>query len=224
VKPTAELLVIDSVGQPVGGCAGQRGDQRLPERPPHRLDLPDIAVEVNAAIAGQVGGSKFATAVLARLDLDAGPAAVDQRRPPRAADPARIVAGTAASLPDGPAARPAGGQAGLLRDPAGARRSAAAVHRRHHRGSRSGREFFGKQRLADFVSATVAAGRPALETVRRLMRPVLSHPAEQPQGDNRAQMARNDPYLAAPVALTGATWGLTSGCRLRAASGIAYGG
>jgi Stage II sporulation protein E (SpoIIE) len=87
-----------------------------------------------------------------------------------------------------------------------------------------GGEFFGKQRLADFVSATVAAGRPALETVRRLMRQVLNHPAEQLQGDNRAQMARNDPYLAAPVALTGATWGLTSGCRLRAASGIAYGG
>jgi serine phosphatase RsbU (regulator of sigma subunit) len=44
-------------------------------------------------------------------------------------------------------------------------------------------EFFGEQRLADFISAAVAAGEPAPEMVRRLMRHVLIHQADQLQDD-----------------------------------------
>ncbi len=44
-------------------------------------------------------------------------------------------------------------------------------------------EFFGEQRLVDFVSAAAAAGDPAPETVRRLMRHVLEHQAGQLQDD-----------------------------------------
>jgi serine phosphatase RsbU (regulator of sigma subunit) len=44
-------------------------------------------------------------------------------------------------------------------------------------------EFFGEQRLADFISTAVAAGDPAPETVRRLMRHVLAHQADQLQDD-----------------------------------------
>ena len=44
-------------------------------------------------------------------------------------------------------------------------------------------EFFGEQRLADFVAAAVAAGDTAPETVRRLMRHVLTHQADQLQDD-----------------------------------------
>jgi serine phosphatase RsbU (regulator of sigma subunit) len=44
-------------------------------------------------------------------------------------------------------------------------------------------EFFGEQRLADFIRAAVAAGQPAPEMVRRLMRHVLDHQADQLQDD-----------------------------------------
>ena len=44
-------------------------------------------------------------------------------------------------------------------------------------------EFFGEQRLADFTSAAVSAGEPAPEMVRRLMRHVLAHQADQLQDD-----------------------------------------
>ncbi len=44
-------------------------------------------------------------------------------------------------------------------------------------------EFFGEQRLVDFIRAAVAAGDPAPETVGRLMRHVLDHQADQLQDD-----------------------------------------
>jgi serine phosphatase RsbU (regulator of sigma subunit) len=44
-------------------------------------------------------------------------------------------------------------------------------------------EFFGERRLTDFISAAAAAGDPAPETVRRLMRHVLTHQADQLQDD-----------------------------------------
>jgi serine/threonine protein phosphatase PrpC len=44
-------------------------------------------------------------------------------------------------------------------------------------------EFFGEQRLADFVGAAVAAGEPSPEMVRRLMRHILDHQADQLQDD-----------------------------------------
>ena len=44
-------------------------------------------------------------------------------------------------------------------------------------------EFFGEERLADFVHRASAAGDPAPETVRRLMRHVLAHQADHLQDD-----------------------------------------
>jgi serine phosphatase RsbU (regulator of sigma subunit) len=44
-------------------------------------------------------------------------------------------------------------------------------------------EFFGEQRLADFISAAVAEGDPAPEMVRRLVRSVLVHQGDQLQDD-----------------------------------------
>jgi hypothetical protein len=68
-----DLLVIDSVGHGLPAAvlasvaiSGYRHARR------NRLDLPDIAVEINAAIATQFGASQFATAVLARLDIGTG--------------------------------------------------------------------------------------------------------------------------------------------------------
>jgi serine phosphatase RsbU (regulator of sigma subunit) len=44
-------------------------------------------------------------------------------------------------------------------------------------------EFFGEQRLADFISLALVAGDRAPETVRRLMRSVLTHQAGRLQDD-----------------------------------------
>ena len=44
-------------------------------------------------------------------------------------------------------------------------------------------EFFGEQRLGDFISSPLAAGDPAPETVRRLMRRMLAHQADKLQDD-----------------------------------------
>jgi hypothetical protein len=44
-------------------------------------------------------------------------------------------------------------------------------------------EFFGEQRLADFISTALAAGDRAPKTLRRLMRSVLTHQADQLRDD-----------------------------------------
>src|SRR3954464_706880 len=67
---TAALLILDSLGHglPAAVLASVAvGAYRHARRT--MLDLPDMAQQVDA-IAGQFGASQFATAVLARLDLD----------------------------------------------------------------------------------------------------------------------------------------------------------
>jgi len=147
------------------------------------LDLPDMVAEINAAIAYQFGASRFATAVLARLDLDTG-----RLRWINAGHPQPlIVRGTSVVRPPHcPPARPLG-----LQDT-----KAVCCETRLEPGDRlllytdgitearaPDGEFFGEQRLTDFITTAVAAGEPAPETVRRLMRHVLTHQADQLQDD-----------------------------------------
>jgi serine phosphatase RsbU (regulator of sigma subunit) len=147
------------------------------------LDLPDIAVAINAAIATQFGASQFATAVLARLDIDTGRLRWINAGHPR---PLIVRGLSLVRLPHCPPSRPLGLQE---RRPAGCETRLEPGDRlvlytdgiteaRSPRG-----EFFGEQRLADFISAAAAAGDPAPETVRRLMRHVLTHQAGQLQDD-----------------------------------------
>jgi serine phosphatase RsbU (regulator of sigma subunit) len=182
--PTADLLVIDSVGHGLPAAvvatvaiSAYRHARR------NALDLPDIAAEIDAAIAGQLGASQFATAVLARLDLGTG-----RLRWINAGHPEPLVVrrSSLVRLPRCPPSRPLGLQDGR----------AACCETRLEPGDRlllytdgitearspTG-EFFGEQRLADFITAAAAAGEPAPETVRRLMRHVLTHQADQLQDD-----------------------------------------
>ncbi len=123
------------------------------------LDLPDIAAEIDAAIAGQFPGSRFATAVIARLDLATG-----RLRWINAGHPEPLILrGTALIAPPPcPPARPLGLQDGkpaccevrlepgdrllLYTDGITEARSPAG-------------EFFGEQRLADFISPPWPATR-----------------------------------------------------------------
>jgi hypothetical protein len=181
---TADLLVIDSVGHGLPAAvlatvaiSAYRHARR------NALDLPDIAAEVDAAIAGQLGGSQFATAVLLRLDIGTGRLRwINAGRP----EPLILRGSALVRPPACPPSRPLGLQTG---EPAGCETRLEPGDRllRYTDGITEARspdgEVFREQRLADLVSAAVAAGQPAPETVRRLMRQVLDHQADQLQDD-----------------------------------------
>ena len=181
---TADLLVIDAVGHGMPATvlasvaiSAYRHGRR------NALDLPGIAAEIDAAVAGQFTGSQFATAVLARLDIDTGRLRWINAGHP---DPLILRGSSLVLLPQCPPSRPLGLQ----------ETEPACCETRLEPGDRlllytdgitearsPDGEFFGEQRLADFISAAVAAGEPAPETVRQLMRHVLTHQADQLQDD-----------------------------------------
>ena len=108
------------------------------------------------------------------------PLRVGQRRSSRTARPPRGSrrqdprgAADAAVRPRPQLRRTRHGGDGGLRAPA-ARRPAAAVHRRRHRGALAEGDFFGLDRLVDLVVRNLAAGLPAPETMRRAIRPCSS--------------------------------------------------
>ena len=179
-----DLLIIDSVGHglPAAVLASVAISAYRHARR-NSLDMPDMAVDINAAIATYIGASQFATAVLAQLDIATG-----RLRWINAGHPEPLIVRGLSLVrpPSCPPSRPLGLQ----------ERKPPCCETRLEPGDRlvlytdgitearsPNGEFFGEQRLADFISAAAAAGDPAPETVRRLMRHILSHQADQLQDD-----------------------------------------
>jgi serine phosphatase RsbU (regulator of sigma subunit) len=181
---TAELLVLDAVGHGVPAAllaSAAVGAYRNGRR--HELPLPEVAAQMNRVIAEQFAESRFATAVLARLDLETGRLHwVNAGHP----SPVIIRGGALVDTPVCPPSRPLGlqeqpvvecetqlspGDRVLLY-------TDGIVEARSPDGT-----FFGEEGLAELVVRAEAAGDPPPETLRRLMRSVMEHQEGQLQDD-----------------------------------------
>ena len=180
----ADLMVIDAVGHglPAALLAGVAISAYRHGRR-NGLDLPGIATAVDDAIAGQIGGSQFATAVLVRLDLETGALRWINAGHPQ---PLILRGSSLVDLPHCPLARPLGLLAGRP-EVGGTRLEPGDRLLLYTDGITEARsptgDFFGERRLADHVSAAASAGDPTPETVRRLMAGVLAHQGGRLQDD-----------------------------------------
>ena len=181
---TADLMVLDAVGHGLPAAllaTAAIGAYRSGRR--REKSLPEIAALMDRVIAQQFPGSRFATAVLARLDLDTGVLQwVNAGHP----EPLIVRDHGLVHPPRCPSALPLGLQQGAAQECSVELRDGdrlllytdGIVEARSPDGT-----FFGEERLADFVVRADAAGDPPPETLRRLMRSVLDHQAGQLQDD-----------------------------------------
>ena len=181
---TAQLMVLDAIGHGLPAAllaSAAVGAYRHGRR--NRLDLPEIAAEIDAVIAGEFGPERFETAVLSRLDLASGKLRwVNAGHP----EPLILRSGGMVSPTGQPPDLPLGlqetkrtcGEATLQPGDRVLLYTDGIIEARSPEG-----EFFGEQRLADFVIRSAASGLPAPETLRRLMREILEHQADQLQDD-----------------------------------------
>jgi hypothetical protein len=184
---TARLAVFDAMGHGVNAgllatvaIAAYRHSRRA------GLDLADTVVATDAAVAETFAAEQFVTAVLAELDLATGrltwhcaghPAPLLLRGgrvvKSLATDPGLplgLGAALGRSLQVHEEVLEPGDRLLLYSD--------GVVEARDAEG-----EFFGPDRLADFVSREAVAGQPAPETMRRLMHAILHHQAGRLQDD-----------------------------------------
>ncbi|MGY2067679.1 PP2C family protein-serine/threonine phosphatase [Blastococcus sp. SYSU DS0619] len=182
--PLVDLMVLDAVGHGLPAAllsAAAVGAYRHARR--NMWDLPEVSAAMNEVIAGQFSDSRFATAAIARLHLDTG-----QLRWVNAGHPDPIVVRGDALLDLGPCKPhpPLGLQV----------RKPDVCETQLHPGDRvilytdgvvearsPEGDFFGEDRLADFIHRAAADGDSAPETLRRLMRRVLSHQSDHLQDD-----------------------------------------
>ena len=150
------------------------------------LDLPSTVTAVNDAVETTFGGDQFVTAVLAELDLASGRLTFHSAGHP---EPLLLRGRVVKTLTGEP-----GLPFGLLS--AGPRTPPALQSESLEPGDRlvlftdgvveartAGGEFFGVERLADFVARQASAGLPAPEAMRQLMHAILAHQEGQLQDD-----------------------------------------
>jgi len=181
---SAHVLVLDAVGHGLPAAllsSAVVNTYRHARR--EMVDLPDIAAAMDEVIVQQFGPEQFATALIARLDIDTG-----HLRWVNAGHPAPLIL-RSGGLVHPPPCRP--------NAPLGLQSYKPTTHEvQLERGdgvlfytdgiveARSpGGDFFGEERLAQFVLAAAAEGSRGPETMRRLMRQILGHQSGQLQDD-----------------------------------------
>lgn len=180
---TARVAIFDAMGHgldaglvaSVAVAAYRNSRRRL-------LDLPATMAAIDAAIASQFHPERFATAIVAELDLQTGHLcwALAGHPPPLLLRHGRVVKTLTADIgaPLGLGRLPVvaeeslepGDQVLLFSDGVTEARDAAG-------------DFFGVDRLADLVGRQSAAGTPPPETMRRLVQAILEHQAGELQDD-----------------------------------------
>ncbi|WP_024873804.1 PP2C family protein-serine/threonine phosphatase [Saccharomonospora piscinae] len=183
------FAVFDATGHDIQAglvCSTALAATRNARRCGH--DLATIARDADAVVRANTSHSRFATAVLARLDFATGLLTyVNAGHPP----PLVLRGGRAAKLLTGGHRLPLGLQhlnrTSVATEPATERLEPGdrlllytdgVTEARNSRG-----EHFGLERLADFVIRHSAAGLPAPETLRRISHAVLDHQAGHLQDD-----------------------------------------
>jgi serine phosphatase RsbU (regulator of sigma subunit) len=185
-RSSAHLAVFDAMGHGLTAAstaamtvAAYRNARR------QRLDLAETYAAVDAAVRDEYAGERFATAVLAQLDLDRG-----LLRWVNAGHPAPLLlrGGKRVEVPDLRPATPLGVPFGATPVPVGEMKlrpgdqllfyTDGVVEARTASG-----EFFTADRLADFLERESADGRPTPETLRRLRHAILVHQGGQLQDD-----------------------------------------
>ncbi|MEU0470918.1 PP2C family protein-serine/threonine phosphatase [Amycolatopsis sp. NPDC006131] len=198
-ETTATLLVLDAVGhdQRSGLIAATTvAAYRSARRAGHGLF--ELARVIDENIAAQFGGSAFATAVLAEVDLPTG-----RLRYLNAGHPQPRI------MRRGKLVKPLTGGG---RPPLGLGSAALAIGEEHLQpgdwlvlhtdgiteARDAGGAFFGEARLADFLRREAAAGQPPPETARRLVHTILDHQEGALQDDATVLLACWDPHRPGP--------------------------
>jgi hypothetical protein len=190
--PIAHIAVFDAVGHGLEASlvaqlavAAYRNSRRA------GLDLADTAQQIDAALASQFGAERYATALLAQLDIETG-----RLRWVNAGHPAPML------LRDGQVVKelqcepvlPLGlngliGNQQFLRETEIAEESLQPGDRLlfltdgvDEARTEDG-EFFGRKRLAEFAARESASGLPTPEVMRRLQQAILRHLTDGLQDD-----------------------------------------
>ena len=165
-----------------------------------RLDLPETYAAVDETLRAEFGGERFATGVLAQLDLRDGWLSWISAGHPA---PLLLRAGKLVKVLELQPSTPLGVPFGLTPVAVGEEQlepgdrvllyTDGVVEARTRTG-----EFFTADRLAEFLERETADGRPTPETLRRLRHAILAHQNGQLQDDATALLVewRRDTELA----------------------------
>ncbi len=186
---TAHLAVFDAMGHGLS-AAGTAAVAVSAYRNARRqlLDLAGTYAEIDATLLGEYGGERFATGVLARLDLPTGRLSwVNAGHPP----PLLLRRGKLVKVlqcrPSTPLGVPFGADAVTIgeEDLEPGDRILLYTDGVTEARTADGR-FFDADRLAEFLEREAADGRPTPETLRRLRHAILAHQNGQLQDDATA--------------------------------------